>query len=121
LILWENENYNYAVVQKLYDNIARRFKLDAEEKSIYRKLEQIEHVVELIRSQKNEKDSKGVNKILIALTVTQVVLVVSQVILGLIEIIDLPIWVWVSLLVLCVLAMGIIPIFFIRGRRKRNV
>jgi hypothetical protein len=120
LVLWERENYQYAIVQKLYDTMARRFELDAEEKSFYQKLEQIEHIVELRRSQKNEKDSKDVNKILIALAATQVVLVVTQIILGLIEIIDLPIWAWVSLLLLCLLAMGVVPIFFILGRRKQN-
>jgi len=77
LILWEKQNYKYAVVQKLYDNIAKRFELDAEEEGFYRKLEQIEHVVELRRSQKNEKDSRGINKILIALADTQVVLVIT--------------------------------------------
>jgi hypothetical protein len=118
LVLWEKQNYKYAVVQKLYDNIAKRFELDAEEESFYRKLEQVEHVVELRRSQKNEKDSKEISKILIALAGIQVVLVVTQIILALIEIIDLPIWMWVSLLVLCILVMGGIPVFFMYGRRK---
>jgi hypothetical protein len=127
LIFWEKENYKYAGAQRLADSIAKRFELDAEEEGFYRKFEQIEHIVELHRSQENEKDSKknendskNVNKILITLAVLQVVLIVTQIILGLIEIIDLPIWAWVSLLLLCLIAMGVIPIFFIRGRRKQN-
>ncbi|MDR0561461.1 MAG: hypothetical protein LBG73_02085 [Spirochaetaceae bacterium] len=120
LVLWEKQSYKYAVVQKLYDNIAKRFELEAEEESFYRKLEQVEHVVELRRSQKNEKDSKGINKILIALAGTQVVLVVTQIILALIEIIDLPVWMWVLLLVLCILVMGGIPLVLMLGRRKQN-
>jgi hypothetical protein len=122
MILWEKENYNYAVVQKLYENITRRFELDAEEKSFYRKLEQIEHVIELRRSQKNEKDSRDVNRKLMGLAVMQVVLVISQVILGLIEIIYLPIRVWGSLMALCIIVMlWVILKYFILGRRKQDV
>ncbi|MDR2424008.1 MAG: hypothetical protein LBD59_04700 [Prevotellaceae bacterium] len=121
LELWEKQSFKYAAVQKLYNNIAKRFELDTEEKDFYRKLEQVEHVVELRRSQKNEKDSAAINKILISLAGTQVVLIVTQIILALIEIIELPVWMWSVLLTLCILVMGGIPLFIImRGKRKKH-
>jgi hypothetical protein len=114
LIFWEKENYKYAGAQRLADSIAGRFEFDAEQESFYRKLGQIEHIVELRNSQQTEREGKIINAIAIFLAFLQV----APFLTNLFTDMELPYW--TMLPGLGVLTVFFLAVFFARRRRKKN-
>jgi hypothetical protein len=114
LIFWEKENYKYAGAQRLADNIAGRFELDAEQESFYRKLGQIEHIVELRNSQQTEREGKIINAIAIFLAFLQVAPLLTNLFTG----IELPYW--TMLPGLGVLTVFFLAVLFVHRRQKKS-
>jgi hypothetical protein len=114
LIFWEKENYKYAGAQRLADNIAERFELDVEQEGFYRKLGQIEHIVELRNSQQTEREGKIINAIAIFLTFLQV----APFLANLFADIELPYW--ITLPSFGVLTVFFLAVFLVRRRRKKK-